>query len=510
MKKRIVSVILMLLMLLQLAAVISFSASAATSGIWMYTISGGKATITGCNGSGAVIIPATLGGYPVTSIGERAFAECLGLKSITIPGSVTSIGEMAFYHCVALTSITIPGSVTSIGESAFYGCDKLESVTLPGSVISIGEMAFYDCYALTSITLQNGVKSIGDSAFAFCSGLKSITIPASVTSVGYASFSYCSGLTSINVAAQNTVYHSKGNCLIKTASKTLIAGCQNSIIPADGSVTAIGDYAFAACLGMKSLIIPDGVKSIGSFSFAECYGLTSITIPASVTSIEEDAFMYMYSSKITIRGYTGTVAESFAKWGVKFIALCDKFSDVAKSDWYHENGAIHYCADKKLFSGITATTFGPTQNMTRGMFVTVLGRLDGQKVNNKVITAFMDVKKNQYYTGYVKWAYENEIVAGTSKRKFEPNANITREQICAIMQRYSNYAGIRIKQYYKVMTFTDSAQISFWAEDAVRACQQGGLVTGEKVGASYRFRPKGNATRAEVATIIMNFVVKHI
>ncbi len=302
-------------------------------------------------------------------------------------------------------------------------------------------------------------------------------------------------------------------------------------------ITSIGsDFFVYSYSGITSVHLPEGLKEIGDHAFAGQALLKELYIPSTVTKIGKHAFgkncdvvMAMcegfydadwpdkngyeqkgYSFKPVIYGKTGSTAEKYAKQnGIAFKAVCDKFTDVVKTDWYHKNGAIHYCADKKLFSGTSATTFGPTKNMTRAMFVTVLGRLDGKSVNHNVKTAFTDVKKNQYYTGYVKWAYENEIVSGTSKTKFEPNANITREQICAMMQRYSNYAGIRIKQYYKVMTFTDAAQISSWAKDAVRACQQGGLVTGEKVGASYRFRPKGNATRAEVATIIMNFAEKH-
>ena len=83
--------------------------------------------------------------YSVTSIGVRAFYECSGLTSITIPNSVTSIGESAFYGCSGLTSITIPNSVTSIGQHAFNGCTGLTSVTIPNSVTSIGICAFEYC-----------------------------------------------------------------------------------------------------------------------------------------------------------------------------------------------------------------------------------------------------------------------------------------------------------------------------------------------------------------------------
>ena len=105
--------------------------------------------------SGNLIIPSTISyngtTYSVTSIGDRAFYECSGLTSVTIPNSVTSIGEGAFYECSGLTAVTIPNSVTSIGADAFYNCSGLTSVTIGNSVTYIGYEAFYNCSGLTSI-----------------------------------------------------------------------------------------------------------------------------------------------------------------------------------------------------------------------------------------------------------------------------------------------------------------------------------------------------------------------
>ena len=82
---------------------------------------------------------------------------------------------------------------------------------------------------------------------------------------------------SITVEEGNSVYHSAGNCIIETASKTVVAGCKTSAIPNDGSVTSIGDYAFYGCSNLASVTIPDSVTSIGSSAFASCYELTSVT-----------------------------------------------------------------------------------------------------------------------------------------------------------------------------------------------------------------------------------------
>ena len=209
---------------------------------------------------------------------------------LVLPSYITKINQNAFSGCSSLTSITIPDSVTSIGDSAFSGCSGLTSITIPDSVTSIGGGAFSGCKGLTSITIPNSVTSIGNWAFSGCSGLTSITIPNSVTSIGAYAFSFCTGLTSIIVDEGNTKYHSAGNCLIETESKTLIAGCKNSIIPTDGSVTSIGSSAFRGCTGLTSITIPNSVTSIGEDAFYGCTGLTNITIPDSVTSIDRYAF----------------------------------------------------------------------------------------------------------------------------------------------------------------------------------------------------------------------------
>ena len=204
----------------------------------------------------------------------------------------------AFYKCSALISIKIPDSVIKIGYGSFQECYALTSITIPDSVTSIGNMAFNNCNNLTSITIPDSVISIGQYAFESCSNLTSITIPDSVISIGSEVFSSCSNLTSIIVDSGNINYHSSGNCLIETASKTLIAGCKNSIIPTDGSVTNIGNGAFFACSELTEITIPNSVTSIGKNAFSHCYALTSIVISNSLTSIGKNAFIYC--SKLTL------------------------------------------------------------------------------------------------------------------------------------------------------------------------------------------------------------------
>ena len=142
-----------------------------------YKITGDEVAITDYDteASGALTIPATIEGNPVTSIWRDAFNLCYGLTSITIPDSVTSIGGRAFSSCLSLTSITIGDSVTSIGKWAFSVCSSLTSITIPDSVTSIGDSAFFGCRSLTSVTIGDSVTSIESGAFYNCMGLKAVT-----------------------------------------------------------------------------------------------------------------------------------------------------------------------------------------------------------------------------------------------------------------------------------------------------------------------------------------------
>ncbi len=170
-----------------------------------FATNNGSITITGytCSGSGAVTIPGSLGGLPVTIIGDGAFEWC-SLTSVTIPDSVTSIESNAFQQCASLTSITIPNSVTNIGAGAFLMCYSLANVMIGTNVTSIGDDAFFDCENLTGITVPDSVTSIGDGAFMYCGMMTNLVIGNSVTNIGQYAFEYCASLSSITIPGSVT------------------------------------------------------------------------------------------------------------------------------------------------------------------------------------------------------------------------------------------------------------------------------------------------------------------
>jgi hypothetical protein len=278
-------------------------ARADTYGDYRYAVSGGKATIMGYTGSGgAVVIPGTLGGYPVTSIGIGAFFDCVGLTTVTIPNSVTIIGEAAFQRCTKLTSVTIPNSVTSIGGNAFFDCVGLTSVTIPNRVTSIGIAAFGRCTALTSVTIGSGITRIGNSVFAGCTALRSVTIPTSVTTIGNFAFYECMAL--ITVTIPNSV---------AIIGEGAFQGCTKlTSVTIPNRVTSIGGSAFEGCTALTSVTIPTSVTSIGFYAFNSCTALTSVTIPNSVTRIGDDAFSYCTKLTSVTIGSGVTRVDSYA------------------------------------------------------------------------------------------------------------------------------------------------------------------------------------------------------
>ena len=174
--KKLLAIFLSVLMLTVCLPLGAVSVSAATYRDLTYTFSDGEVTITDCSSSasGALTIPSTINGYPVTTIGDYAFSDCYDLTSVTIPDSVTTIGDWAFSDCNSLTSVTIPDSVTIIGDDAFYYCNSLTSVTIPDSVTTIGDDAFRYCSSLTSVTIGDSVTTIGDRAFYKCTSLTDV------------------------------------------------------------------------------------------------------------------------------------------------------------------------------------------------------------------------------------------------------------------------------------------------------------------------------------------------
>ncbi len=304
-------------------------------------------TITAYTGDvgGNVVIPASTNGYPVTSIGEKAFYNQPDLTSISIPNSVTNIGNDAFLFCKHLTSIAVGGAnanYASVGGVLFNKA-LTSLIQCPGGLTG-------------SYAIPNGVTSIGDYAFDFCLGLTDVSIPNSVTNIGNDAFLNCDNLTSIGMSGANANYASVGGVLFNKAI-TMLIQCPGGLagsyaIP--GTVTSIGDYAFGFCSDLTGVTIPDGVTNIGNnvfeycsslmsvaipnsitqigdSAFYQCSGLTSVTIPNSVTSIGDHAFSGCFSlSSVSIPNSVTNIGDHvfFECWSLTSVTIPDSVTSI--------------------------------------------------------------------------------------------------------------------------------------------------------------------------------------
>ena len=316
-----------------------------------YTINNGTITITGYIGPGDVVIPDTINGLPVTTIGDHAFYNNQNVASVSIPDSVTTIGNYAFSLCPYLTrvtlgnrvtsigdgafmyykaySIALPDSVTSIGDGAFshswiqtislgaglgrignvvFEYSGLLAVTIPDSVTSIGTNAFYNC-ALTSVTIGRGVTNISDRAFGYCDSLRGVICEGTPPSLGTNVFTADNNATVYYMPATagwGPTFGGRPTALWDPEAqfsytvedgKVTITGYTgpggDATIPdaINGlPVTNIGDSALQFCGSLTGITIPDSVTSIGTNAFYHCGLLTSVTIGSGVTNIGDQAF----------------------------------------------------------------------------------------------------------------------------------------------------------------------------------------------------------------------------
>ncbi len=306
---------------------------------FLYDVVGDTVTITGYEGAGgAVSIPATIEGKPVTAIGASAFIRKTNIQSIVLEGNVESIGSFAFFSCSnivtvalnpgviqignnafgdcrALVQIDLPDSLQTLGTDTFQNCSALTTVTGGNGLVTIGERAFYQCSNLKSVALGPQLMTIGKTAFGFCASLESITfptslktieqrafqychsldqldIPAGVTTIGNQQFPYCQGLASINVDPANPNYSSIDGVLFNKQQNVMLAypGGKQGGYEVPSGVQTIAETAFSGAIHLSGVDLGAEVTTIGFAAFAACPSLGSVEIPAGVTFIDARAF----------------------------------------------------------------------------------------------------------------------------------------------------------------------------------------------------------------------------
>ncbi len=343
MKKSIEKTVSLLLAVIMLVCAVPFAASASdqyTEGCFTFIVNGwNEAEILDCDESvsGALIIPATLGGYPVTSILHGAFQICDSITSITIPKSVKNMINNPFAGCISLEEIiveegnedyclidgvlfeidevgsiilkcypaakkgqiyNIPNNTFAVGDEAFVCCRELKTVTFPKEKVLIGD-AVFSSSSIETIAWPENIPNIGRGVFSSCQSLKNVTIPEGVTDLGEAAFYGCTSLESIKLP---------------------------------NSLTSIGRYAFAFCTVLKTIDIPNSVTTIGESAFGYCFKLGNVSFGNNVEKIDNSAFAFSGIESVNIPGTVKSIEDgSFSYTGqLKNVTLSEGIEEIGK------------------------------------------------------------------------------------------------------------------------------------------------------------------------------------
>ena len=244
--------------------------------------------------------------------------------------------------------------------------------------------------------------------------------------------------------------------------------------------------------------------------------LASVSVKKNATlsepvAITKDGFVfdgwYTDASFTEKYDFTKAVTKSFtlyAKW-TEVEGSGDGwsvFEDVKEADWFYE--AVKYANLNGLMNGVAETQFAPNANVTRGMFVTVLYRIEKEPEVNAA--AFTDVAADAWYSNAVAWASENGITAGVSENEFAPDNNISREQIATMLYRYANFKKFAVTDGVELEAYEDAASINEYAIDAFKWAVADGIMNGKT---ATTLNPADNATRAETAALLMRVIEKY-
>ena len=308
-----------------------------------YRIEGDEAIVTYCNTqynsySGSVTVPSqVIKGdrlYRVTSIGPRAFRNCLGLTYVTLPDEIESIGDQAFANCLNMEHIDLPRNLKTIGEYAFEECASLRSVHVSGALQRVEAKAFHQCNALSEVLIDDlepwygiyfvdvtsnplyfahrlivdgtrlehlvvpgTVSEIGRCVFAGFSELMSVELCDGVKTVGNGAFAYCDGLQSVVMSGTTTQVNRMG-----------FYGCSNlEALQLSESLTTIGEMAFDGCSSLPALVMPTSLTQIGANAFHGCTAMTSVQVGRGLRWLGDDAFL-------DCTGLTRVDAEDLEDW----------------------------------------------------------------------------------------------------------------------------------------------------------------------------------------------------
>ena len=542
MKKRVLSLLLVMLMVMSLVPTSAFAANdvvpyGVTGGYLYFDRSTGE--IVDCDETVTeAAIPSVIRDKEVKRIAAYAFEDCNVLKRITIPSTVTLLSEQAFFGCGGLESIEVDksnsaflsegGVLFSKDRAALYvyPCNKPDEIyTMPSSVICIYDNAFFANTRAKKIVISENTRVIGNGAFFSCDSLEEIFVPKCVESIGYAAFSCCERLKNISVAKDNPSYREIDGVVFSndmTILEGYPAGKTDTTYVIPNGVKYIGEWAFGSCDQLINITLPDGIVFVGASAFYECTGLKSITLPSSVSYIGDRAFKVCGSIEtITIPSGVEEIGEeafmictslksinipkSVTKIGNSAFDCCSSLTDVyyegSSSQWRSINLAeyntaltsanIHFNSHVHTYEGYTVTA--PT--CTEPGYTT-----------HKCTSC--DYSYNDSYIEPLGHNYTEEVTKPTCTERGYTTYTCScgdsykSDYKDALGHDYKNgtctRCGVKDPNYKPQANFTDVAAGSY-CYDAVQWAVANGITNGTD---TTRFSPNAGCTRGQVVTFL--------
>ena len=508
-------------------------------------------------------------GQGLETVGQYAFYNSGLSGALTFPDSLKKIDTYAFAKCPHITEITLPEGNATIEYGAFTGDTGVQKIKIPLSEIQFDKLNNGGYWIFTQYTENKletivvGTAPNEESMSLFSNslgGLKTIVIGTGVSEINNYAFGSANSLESALYPSNLTIYNAyQGNQnLINAGTKYTVAANGNMgqnteqamltfetpegetcptvtylstnesavTVDANGKIKAIGSVGQKATIKAQydgttfakvdvtiGVMIDGAFYSINPVIADQTYTGLPLTPAVEVTKNGQtitEGFTVEYVNNINVGTATATVKVGDAVVGTATFQIVapppapvipvtpsapaqlpfnpdagkNTFTDVAGNAWYAS--AVNYAVDKGLMNGTGEGKFSPETATTRGMIVTILARLDGKNTSG-----------TPWYQAGQRWAMEYEISDGTNM-----TGAITREQLVTMLFRYAVKNGLEAVTLSENLTqFTDASDISAWAVSAMQWAVGQGLIQ----GSNGLLRPQANASRAEVATILMRF-----
>ena len=465
------------------------------------------------------------------------------ITTVVIEKGVTTVGSYAFYGCNAITSLSLPEGLTELHEGAFYGCLGISRVTIPTSVTKIAGYTFKSCKALDEIEFLGGAPTIGTEAFGSISAV--CFYPAAELSWTAEVRQNYGGTITWTPYGEGHVHSYTAEIVPPTCTEkghtTYTCACGDR---------HVGDYVDATGHSWDGGVVTtqptESREGVRTYTCKTC-GETKTEV------IEKLVHTHDYSKQVTAptcieKGYTtytcacghsyrdafvAATGHSYGEWYVTVEVSCmndgeerhdckncghsetrtvkstgcpsAKFSDVPADVWYHSY--VDFVVERGLMNGTGGDQFAPTAVVTRATVAQLLYNMEGKPSTSGMSNPFEDVKESDWYYAAVVWAANAGVVSGNGKGGFDPNSNVTREQLAIMLYNYVKYKGYDLEATKDVdlNSFVDGSKTSIWAASQLKWACDLGLIGGKSVGGVTYLAPQDTATRAEIATIFMRF-----